>query len=727
MNKCKKLLLILLLINAALALPAEAAQTDMKIVTAAKNVVNQYELFDITIRLSPTFDNPYDYNEVDLVADIIAPDGQVASIPAFYTGQKSLWKIRYTPVKKGKYSYKLVLKNPLAPASVISGQFNVTAGIGNGFLRKGQNNPHYPVFDSGKGFFGIGHNIAWATNNNIDAYKTYFKLMKENGCNLTRVWLNAPWTFRIESDKAGRYNDADAEKLDKLLDLAKEYGIHLILTLDTYSSLMEERGSWDEQSWRRNPYNKINGGPCEKPWDFFTDQESIRLYKNRLKYIIARWSYSPNIMAFELWNEIDSPAKWVSDICLYLKSTNPHGQLITTSLGYPWGNNFNESSVWEIKELDMIDRHLYGNTTSDIISNLVTVNRQLYSSYNKLLLVGEFGQDTGKSDADIDVNGNAVSLHSGLWAGALTGACATPLNWWWAEYIKKMKLYNHYKALSNFLNGTDWSSKDICPLNTTQVLTNSSKERTACPEIVIKTADAWGDKSYEAFYIQNNGDISGGIVNAYLHGTQKKDFRLEPTFHVNYPADGEFIIHIDMVSQGANLVAELDGKQVLNKELPAGSGNGPWKRSLHRKDYKIYQCIYDTKVGIDVPKGEHTIRLSNTGLDWIRLKNITLTNYFGGDCTNARIVGLRVAGQMLIWIQNKAYNWKDINNGIKPDTIEGAYFKIAEIDSGSYKIEWWNTFEGKIIKSGSVDSKNGELDIRIPAFDKDIACKIIKY
>lgn len=685
--------------------------------------IKQYELFESEVSVNASYRNPYNYKEIDLTAKITAPDGTIAAVPAFYSGQGSTWKIRYTPTRRGKFSYQFTLKQQSKITQLKSGRFEVIAGTKDGFLRKRPSNPYYPAFDSGKPFFGIGHNIGWAPNNSISAYETYFTLFMENGCNLTRIWLNAPWAFRLEWETLGSYNSTDSEKLDELLKLAEKNHIYIILVLDTYSSLMNEPGPWNEQSWELNPYNKLNGGPCEKPWDFFTNEEAKAHYRNRLKYIIARWGYSPNIMAFEFWNELDAPLEWVKEMASYIRSINPHGQMITTSMGYPWGNNFNESSIWELSGIDFIEHHIYCNLAGNVIENLLSVNRELSSIYKKPVLIGEFGIDSGKSDASVDPSGMGIELHNSLWAATMSRSFACAMNWWWQEYIKGKGLYSHYKALSDFVKGVKWDSKEVSILNTSEV-TSSARIQSANSDVIIKTGDFWGITPYKEFYLDRAGNVSGGTVNSYLHGKLKNDMRLEPLFHVNYPGDGKFVLDIDTVSQGANLVITLDDRIVLTKELPAGPGEGPWKRSLYRKDYNVYQCVYDIKLSIDVPRGAHVIKLSNTGLDWIKIKSITLANFRSCEFANTRVAGLKVGDEMLLWIHNKGYNFKDIKNGIQPETITGASFKIMGLESGEYKIEWWDTFSGKVISRQNISGADQALSIDIPDFSKDIACKI---
>ena len=127
-----------------------------------------------------------------------------------------------------------------------------------------------------------------------------------------------------------------------------------------------------------------------------------------------------------------------------------------------------------------------------------------------------------------------------------------------------------------------------------------------------------------------------------------------------------------------------------------------------------------------MPRGEHVIKLSNTGLDWIRIKSVILSNFRTCEFADARIAGIKVGNAMLLWIHNKGYNFKDVISGIQPQPVRGASFKVIDIEGGEYKIEWWDTFSGKIFKNELVLAKGNEIQVDLPEFDKDIACKIEK-
>ncbi len=96
-------------------------------------------------------------------------------------------------------------------------------------------------------------------------------------------------------------------------------------------------------NWNENPYNAANGGPCIHTWDFFTDQRSRQLIRNRFRYIVARYGYSRNILCWELFNEVDwtddfsrhktDVTAWHEEMAAWLSRLDVNRHLVTTSYG----------------------------------------------------------------------------------------------------------------------------------------------------------------------------------------------------------------------------------------------------------------------------------------------------------------------------------------------------------------------------------------------------------
>jgi hypothetical protein len=73
---------------------------------------------------------------------------------------------------------------------------------------------------------------------------------------------------------------------------------------------------------------------------------------------------------------------------------------------------------------------------------------------DKPLLLAEYGFATGAEDID-SVDQTGIHLHNGLWATLFSGHAGSGMYWWWDTYIEPLDLWDHYEALSNFLESID--------------------------------------------------------------------------------------------------------------------------------------------------------------------------------------------------------------------------------------------------------------------------------
>jgi hypothetical protein len=246
----------------------------------------------------------------------------------------------------------------------------------------------------------------------------------------------------LDAPGLGRYYEKTAERLDEILRLSEEKGLYVMLTLDHPGIFKDFIDVWASSAeWRTNPYNAANGGPCESPVDFFTNPEAKKIYKNRLRYLVARWGYSTHLACWEFFNEIDNvmdwqdvPAgaitNWHKEMANYLKQIDSYKHLVSTSV-----TTKEISGLWEIESLDFTQHHNYGPTDSMKESILKYVD-----TFKKPDVVGEFALGWKGPGKDYSSELYVIELHNGLWRGMFSPTPVLPLSWWWEWHYH----YNHY-------------------------------------------------------------------------------------------------------------------------------------------------------------------------------------------------------------------------------------------------------------------------------------------
>ncbi len=423
--------------------------------------IEQYTKAEFEIYLKERYTNPYDAGEIALNMILVNPDGEQVFLPCYFESGDQLnskWKARFSPRQAGEFSFHFELFiNGNKKAESAKNHFFAKDSDTDGFLHT------YDFwtlrFDSGKPFRGIGENIGWESRSFEDPKWNYDYLLpalSSNGANFFRCWMapnNFPLEWKIVKDTK-RYTDSDEyfnpggiKRLDEVIEMLDSLNLYVMIALDSHNALM------GGNQWEIHNYNKKNGGPAEHPAEFFTLQESREKYKNRLRYIVARWGYSTNIAAWEFFNEIDNAAfgrhdsiiiphdaitDWHREMASYLKEIDPYDHIVTTSVSHR-----EIEGLYALEELDLNQMHIY-KRTKQIPEGIM----QYTEMYNKPFSWGEFGyewdwnKDFSKIAEEFDHD-----FKIGLWYGLFNPTPVLPMTWWW-EFFDEGGMTAYFNSVS---------------------------------------------------------------------------------------------------------------------------------------------------------------------------------------------------------------------------------------------------------------------------------------
>jgi len=681
-------------------------------VTANATSIPKYGKFELTIDLTSAYSNPYNYDEISTQCIFIAPTGRKDTVDGFYMENYTLntttgaltdlgthnFKVRYSPNLTGKWSYILSATNSAGTTTQQSASFKCSAATSHGFIKK--NNTNYLNFDDGTQYIPAGEDMGWQDNNVVTDYTNWLGKLSSNGGNFIRVWMS-DWAFALEwkngyNGYSGleKYKQTSAYYLDWLLDKCSELNVYMMLCLNHHGQV----STTVNPEWNNNPYNASNGGPCANTWDFFTNTTAKNYYKNRQRYIIARYGYSKNIQSWELFNEVDwtddfankqsGITSWHNEMANYIKSKDVYKHLITTSYAY----DTNDPDTWQLPNIDFTQTHYYVSAPN-LETILVNGVQNYLSSYHKPTLNGEFGlSGNGANLATLDPNG--VYVHNSIWGSALGGAMGSAMTWWWDNYIDPQNLYYHYKPLSSFLAGIPLKTKNYKKVSSTTSGGGKS-------DLIISPGESFVKATANDFTIDANGNMTPDANNLsqYLFGnTWNTQYRNPPTFHVNYTVTGKFEVTTGS-STGASptIVIYVDGVQKLN-------GN----------------ASVNTTYSVNISAGAHTIKVDNLGTDWILISNYTFTNI----APPLENFVLRSANKNSVsgWLLNKKYNWQFLHDsGHTPAPVIGASVKISNMNNGNYAVNFFSCLTGNIISYINVNVTNNNLVITLPSIAWDMA------
>ena len=438
---------------------AVGMSAQIKSVTPDAKKVKQYDAIFFEVALTGEWENPYLQEEAALDMVLTAPSGKELVLPCFYksgeSGAESIWEARFTPQEKGKYTYFFrysedgKVASESAPATFKSRKSKL-----DGILHVRDN--WTLVFDNGKPFRGVGINLCWESRTEDDS-KFFSDLHEQhdrfnfdamlpdfaaNGGNFTRMWI-CDWNFPIDRqagfnnfryEETNEYmNKSAVERLDHVVTLAEDLGIKIMLCMGQGNVLADSK--------------------------FFTCCDAKVRYRNYLRYIVARWGYSPAIGMWEFFNEIDNvqhnapegviPAEyivaWHDEMSTYLAGLDPFQHIRTTSISHRDLEGLND-----LVNLDINQKHIYNAT------HVVPETIDAYvAKHNKHYIVGEVGYEWDWSkNFDDFADGMIMDFRRAFWYGLFSQTSVTPMTWWWewfdehkaipymqnARYISEMML-----------------------------------------------------------------------------------------------------------------------------------------------------------------------------------------------------------------------------------------------------------------------------------------------
>lgn len=728
------------------ATPATPSGSRIEQVRLSHRSVACFERIEVDCVLAGQFDNPFDPRQIEVDGLFQTPEGKSVVMPAFLyqdaTRQlkdgaervelvgEPFWKIRFAPVVPGRWQVSLRVRSK--GIEVASDPFPFEAGParGHGYIRHRPGSDYFH-YDDGTPFFVIGENIAWAGKRGTYDFDKWVPAAGRAGMNLARIWLQWNQVLSIEhkGTGAGRYDLANAWRMDHVLDLARKSGVRVMFNCDSPEPYQKEHywlGKLTSRPWDNCPHNAANGGPLRAPEEFYTTEEGHRLIRQRLRYIVARWGWDPNIFCWELWNELNcfpgwekllpQIAAWHVEMAGVTRGLDPNRHLVTTSFGFADGHE----AIWNLKELDFVQSHSYGG--KDMARVLPAIVGRMKARYGRPHLIGEFGPQLSAEmlGTVFDADAKGVHLHNALWSTALGGSAGTALTWWWDNYVDPKDLYGVFTPVARFCEGVPWTTAGFRPLQA--AVTWITPPRPAPPRDL--TLECQGSPQVAGRLPIDPRDPPESLGRFYLYGRAQRDQQKPIVIELDRAVPGPLVLRVGRVWSLGKLIVTLDGRQVLDRELPAGPGKGPWKRSQLDPRWNIWGADYDEDLAIDLGAGKHTVELFNAGRDGITVDRIRLPAYVVSDRPPVRTLGLAGDRRALLWIQNSHHTLAAVLEGREVRPVEGVQIRLPQITAGPCRVEWWDTCRGTVTGRTEERGGSGGLVLTVPKLATDIACKV---
>ena len=704
-------ILLTFLVAVVLCTSQSLGQWKIELDSSAKKV-GKYEKLELRIRVDARYDNPFDPEQVDLTVMLKTPGGKTIVLPAFYCqeykrrklnqgrgrdnwyyplGQGS-WKARFAPMQVGTYSAMARLKDRTGTVQSNRIRFNCTSSLRKGFLRIGQKDPRFLEFTEGAPFFTIGQNLAFIGENqyvNLTKAEQIFDKLSQNGANFLRIWTCCKdWAMAVEARKSawdrswhrrknivpipGSENSPNPRKCVKLEgDDGASITVspsHPVALRPKTRYVFTGRFTTDKSTGLQIDIVRGNGrkrfdAPPKGQWREF-----------RREFITGENDFWLGRVTLSL---VGSGTAWLDN--LSLKEAAGGAELL-------WEADVNRPIRGVYNQLDcfMLDQLLEAAERNEIYLMLCLITRDLY--------MNSLSDD--KSPEYQEAIGDARKLMR--YAVARWGYSTSVAAWEYFNEIDPGKPTDRFYAeVGEYLEQIDIYRH-------------------------LRTTSTWHPSAKDC----RHPKLDIGQLHHYMRPETKENYKdevaviIDKTHFLREHAPtkpvliGEFGLATPKWGLSEQMKQDNEGVHFHNSlwasAFAGTSGTAMfwWWDQLDRQD----------AYGHYLPLATFLTDISFAGLRKVRAtssnEQLRLLGYQGDDCA-------------YIWLFNqKATWWNLVVEKQEPKQIKDATIEILGLQPDTYRIEWWHTYEGRIIKKKRVSLTEGPLHVSVPAFQRDIACKI---
>jgi hypothetical protein len=684
--------------------------------------VGRYERLEFEIAAPTDYANPFDPGEVTLDLAVTDPKGLRFSFPAFiyqpferrglpesggsvtwwYPAGAVRWAARFAPTELGQYQVRAVLTDQRGVARSEVVAFECVPSDRRGYLRVSTVDPRFFATSDGAPFFPVGQNLAFIGEGqfmNLVRTEETLGRLAANGANYVRVWAGChDWAMGIEARKSafGRSwnwqppfapHPDDPER--QCVRLQGQAGTSIRVEPSHRVALRPETryrlsgrvrtldgATFEVVSGKRRVEPAVRSGTTDwTPWqlEFTTGAGEYWLSETTLRLAAAGRA-------------------WVDSLSLTELDGGPE-LLWEADPDRPARGRYNQPDCFLLDEvLTAAERH-------GILIQLTLFTRDLY--------LGDLADDTSEAyDHAIDDARKLLRYAVARWGYSTSlavweyfnemdpGRPTTRFYRELGEWLDRIDPYRHLRSTSTWHpSPRDWKLPYLDFADEHFYLRPGDYER------LRDEVDAVLDRvALLRRHAPNRPVLLGefGLANEQWQPTEAMRRRPEITdFH----------------------------NVLWASALSGASGTALfwwWDRLDPRNHYPHYLPL--TQFASQIP-------WTTSGLRAARAAVHTGATESPPTAPSADVVVIGLAGRdrAHLWLFHTQASWHEsVIAGKTPETLTSRRLRVSGLEDGCYQVQWWHTREGKVIEETRQASANGLLQVPIPAFDRYVACHIVR-
>jgi hypothetical protein len=272
----------------------------------------------------------------------------------------------------------------------------------------------------------------------VAAFTPLFHDASEAGTTVVRLQLSQGFgyqTLGMASD--GAVLSTWATSWDAVFDEAERQGLGIIPVFTLWGDWNDGTPALGWSHYDANPLSRARGGPAAGPADLFADTEAQRAWLGWLSKLVGRWSSRPNIVAWEIFSELDlatgvtepSATAFVEKAHQAIRGIDPWRPAFASTSDLPLISGQPWLSLWGSPGNDIASIHPYADQLDRVATERVENVWQLTS---KPVLVGESGLDAAPPEGMTLTSAPraARGLQHAIWAELVSGSASARSLYW---------------------------------------------------------------------------------------------------------------------------------------------------------------------------------------------------------------------------------------------------------------------------------------------------------
>lgn len=670
--------------------------------------VGRFEKLQMSIEVNGEYEDPWgDEVEVDVVFS--GPSGEEWVVPAFfgqlferrdmqggcgrrlwlYPKDAGGWKVRFAPMKVGRYRARAVLRDKMGKIESAPVEFECVESDSRGFLRVGREDSRFFELDDGSFFFAIGQNIAFVGDGQyvgLSKAEEIFGRLRANGANFVRVWTCCKdWAMAIEARKSAWGRSWGGKTPVVAMPGSAEGRMCVKLGGDGPASVAVQ------------PSHAVGLRPKT---EYVLEGRFRAEGAEGLRVVLNSFGGSREYEAGGGWRRFErrfstgEDALWLGRLSLEVAGGGTvwlDGLSLKEAGGGPellWEADVNRPVRGYFNQVDcfMLDELVEAAEENGVYLMLCAITRDLYMS--DLSKPGSSDYEQATADAKrfmrYAVARWGYSTSVGAWEYFNEMDPGKPTDKFYDEvgrYLEQIDAYGHLRTTSTWhpsARDCEHGRIDIAQLHHYMRLGTKEDYRDEVAVIVEK-----------AEFLREHAPDKPALIGEFgladakwgLADSMKKDAR-GVHFHSCLWASA---------FSGAS-----------------GTAMFWWWEVLDAQDaYRHY-----------LPLSRYMDGVSFSGLREVQAESSR---------EDLRVLGCQGDDRAYIWFSNGGANWYDaVIEGADARPVAGASVAIAGLNRGTYEIEWWDTWSGRIVRRETVGCDGSTLKIAVRKFARDTACKVRK-